>query len=90
VRQDIAPASTEPQVRWHQKVSAMVFVVFCVELGLFLLIFPWSGYWETNYFSSSPYWDNAYVRGAVSGLGVVNLLISLVEISRLRSRGFRP
>jgi hypothetical protein len=31
-----------------------------------------------------PYWDNLYVRGAVSGLGAVNLYISLVEIFRLR------
>jgi hypothetical protein len=30
------------------------------------------------------FWDNLYVRGAVSGLGVVNLYISLVEIYRLR------
>jgi hypothetical protein len=30
------------------------------------------------------YWDNAYLRGAVSGLGIVNVYISLVEIFRLR------
>src|SRR5205085_2785100 len=30
------------------------------------------------------YWENMYVRGAVSGLGVVNLYISFLEIFRLR------
>ena len=30
------------------------------------------------------YWDNAYLRGAVSGLGVLNVYISLAEIFRLR------
>ena len=30
------------------------------------------------------YWDNMYVRGAISGLGVVNLYISLIEVLRLR------
>jgi hypothetical protein len=30
------------------------------------------------------YWENAYFRGAVSGLGVVNLYISFIEMVRLR------
>jgi hypothetical protein len=30
------------------------------------------------------YWFNAYVRGAVSGLGIVNVYIALLEIFRLR------
>ena len=30
------------------------------------------------------FWDNSYVRGAISGLGVVNLYISFLEIFRLR------
>ena len=70
--------------------SAVVFIAFCLEIGLFLLIFPWTEYWESNYLSSlAPaalrhYWDNMYVRGAISGLGVLNLCISLVEIFRLR------
>ena len=59
--------------------SAVVFITFCLEIGLFLLIFPWTEYWDGNYFSSllpqlRDYWNNMYVRGAVSGLGVVNLL----------------
>jgi hypothetical protein len=52
-------------------------------------LYPWTGFWESNYFSAlvpewHGYWENPYVRGAVSGLGVVNLYISLVEIARLR------
>ena len=30
------------------------------------------------------WWDNMYVRGAVSGLGVANLYISFAEIFRLK------
>jgi hypothetical protein len=53
------------------------------------LIFPWTEYWDGNYFSAlmprmRDFWDNLYVRGAVSGLGMVNLYISFVEIFRLR------
>jgi len=85
------PAATQapPHYRWYHKVSALIFIVFCLELGLFLVVFPWSELWEHNYFASlAPewrlYWNNAYLRGAVSGLGIVNVYISLVEIFRLR------
>jgi hypothetical protein len=78
-----------PRYHWYHKVSAVIFIVFCMELGMFLMVFPWSGLWDRNFFSSlSPewrqYWDNAYWRGMISGLGVVNLYISLAEIFRLR------
>ena len=78
-----------PKYHWYQKVSAVVFITFCLEIGLYLLIVPWTESWDDNYFSGllpqvKPYWDNLYVRGAVSGLGAVNLYISLIEIFRLR------
>src|SRR5712672_1426900 len=78
-----------PVYHWYHKMSAVIFITFCLEIGLFLLIFPWTDYWPVNYFStvipgSSDFWDNMYVRGAVSGLGVLNLYISLIEIFRLR------
>ena len=68
--------------------SAVLFITFCLEVGIFLVLFPWTPYWDSNYFSAlrpwRQYWDNMYVRGAISGLGVVNLYISLVEVIRLR------
>jgi hypothetical protein len=89
---EIAPppvAAQQPAYRWYHKVGALIFIVFCMEVGTFLLVFPWSVLWEHNFFSSlgaawRPYWDNAYLRGAISGLGILNLYISLVEIFRLR------
>ena len=78
-----------PIYHWYHKMSAIVFITFCLEMGLYLLIVPWTDSWDGNYFSSlaprlRDYWGNFYVRGAVSGLGLVNLYISLVEIFRLR------
>ena len=84
------PVTPVPSVyRWYHKMSAVLVVTFCVEIGLFLLIFPWTDYWETNYFGQlAPklhiYWYHGYVRGAVSGLGAVNLYIALMEVLRLR------
>jgi hypothetical protein len=82
-------AAPQPSYHWYHKMSAVVFIAFCLEIGLFLAIFPWTEYWDSNYFSGllpqmKNYWDNVYVRGAVSGLGVVNLYISWVEIFRMR------
>ena len=79
----------QPVYHWYHKMSAVLLITFCVEIGLFLLIFPWTEFWQANYFSLvvpewHRYWDNLYVRGAVSGLGVLNLYISLSEVSRLR------
>jgi hypothetical protein len=93
-----APTSTEepvpvaverPRYRWYHKLSAVLLVTFCLEIGLFLLIFPWTEYWDNNYFATllpewRRFWTNTYFRGAISGLGVVNLYISFLEIFRLR------
>jgi hypothetical protein len=85
-----SPPTTEaPVYRWYHKVSALIFIVFCLELGMFLIIIPWSALWDRNFFSTlTPqwrgYWDNPYLRGAVSGLGIINVYISMVEIFRLR------
>ena len=75
------------EYRWYHQ--SVVLMPFCLVIGIFLMIFPWTDYWEGNYFSSlgpqwRQYWDNMYVRGAVSGLGVLNLYISLAEVFRFR------
>lgn len=78
-----------PLYRWYHKFSALLFIIFCMEVGVFLVVFPWTGFWDSNFFAAlvpewHGYWTNAYVRGAVSGVGVLNLYISFVEIFRLR------
>jgi len=83
------PVPPPPRYRWYHKVFALIFIVFCMVLGVFLLFFPWSVLWDRNFFSFltpqlRQYWSNTYLRGAVSGLGLLNVYISLVEIFRLR------
>ena len=76
-----------PRYHWYHKLSAVLFITLCLDIGLFLLIGPWTDYWD-NFASFMhawrPYLDNMYVRGAISGLGMVNLYISLGEVFRLR------
>ncbi len=66
----------------------IVVILFCVEVGLILLLLPWSLLWDNNFFFSlAPQWNqvwlNFYTRGAVSGLGVVNLWIAATEAMKL-------
>lgn len=50
-----------------------------------LIPVPWSAFWDRNYFAQAlpalqAILSNNYVRGAVSGLGVVNLYLGIAEL----------
>jgi hypothetical protein len=77
------------QYFWYHKVGAVLVIVFCFELGVFFVIFPWLPYWDSNFLGSfseqwSRIWSDHFFRGAVSGLGLVNIYISFLEMLRLR------
>lgn len=86
------PASDEPpgtRYHWYQKAFAVIYVFFCFEIGVFLLLFPWLELWDRNYFAGlgpvwPEIWNNPYFRGAVSGLGLIDIGISFAELFRLR------
>ncbi len=93
-----AVAPPPPHAHWFQKVWAVVFIIFCLELGLFLVIYPWTDDWDHNLFATSPsaqlarwneWWHNPFFKGAISGLGFLDLWVSIAEIFRLR-RFSRP
>ena len=69
------------------RVLAAAFILFCFEIGLFLVFVPWSQLWEHNVllgysFTLQHLLLNNFVRGAVSGLGVVDLFLGLGELNR--------
>lgn len=83
------PLTQVPRHRWYHKLAGLMAVIFCFELGIFLLVFPWVSDWDLNYFSSVPlwrgeFWGSPYVRGAISGVGLLDIYISLVEVFRLK------
>jgi len=69
-----------------------VYIVFFLEAGFVLIVLPWLAFWDRNYFAQlvPPLQDvltNNFVRGAVSGFGVVNIVVGLGELlSLLASR----
>jgi hypothetical protein len=68
------------------RLLAVAFILFCFEIGLFLIFVPWSTLWETNVlltysFSLRIFVLNNFVRGAVSGLGVIDVLLGFLELA---------
>jgi hypothetical protein len=81
--------AAEPGRSWTQKLGSLLFILVCLEVGLFLIVFPWMQSWDHNSIASfAPWtrdvWDNPYFRGALSGLGLVNVYIALAEVGRFR------
>lgn len=75
------------------KALFFVYVLYCFEVGVFLLIFPWSSLWDQNsllsYYPELRYLVlNNFFRGAISGLGVANLLLGFWEVGNF-SRYFK-
>jgi len=69
----------------------LVFAIFTFEIGLFLTVFPWVDIWSLNYFSGwlpalENLWDEPYFRGAITGLGLVNIYVACAEVLRLFRR----
>ena len=81
---------------WYRKLGIFLFIIVCFEVGAFLIVFPWTPQWESNSVANlfpllRDLWASSYFRGALSGLGFLNIYISLGEVSRLRrSGGPRP
>lgn len=60
-------------------------------VGLILVVAPWTTFWDANYLlQPHPLVRvlllNAFARGAVTGIGIVNILLALDE-ARLRLAG---
>jgi len=84
-----APPPVRPGgfLKWHQRVLGIFLIVVAFEVGLVLLIAPWLALWETSWVPTfSPrlaaIWVSPYFRGALSGLGLLNLYVSLNEAAR--------
>jgi len=79
-----------------KKISFYFYVFYCFEVGIFLLVVPWKlpQVWEQNYFFAivpqlKIVFLNGFFRGAVSGLGLVNICLGIFEIiERERMRHF--
>jgi hypothetical protein len=68
--------------RRQSRLWAICFAILAFEIGGFLVVFPWMEAWRLNHFPAFypplfGIWDDPYFRGAISGLGVVNILVAI-------------
>ena len=85
------PAETTPGAApltrgelWLRRVKIAISVIFFIELGMVLAVIPWTFLWTDNrLLLMHPSWRavvmNGFTRGAVSGLGLINVWIGIWE-----------
>lgn len=83
------PPPAPSKASWMEKAAAVVYCIFCIEIGLFLLIYPWMSSWDKNYLiqlhpTLAGFLTSVQFKGAVSGLGILNLFAAFSEIIGLR------
>ena len=66
----------------------LFFGLYCLEAGLFFTVVPWTRLWTLNPLLHSTLvmgvWaDNPFVRGFVTGFGVVHVIVGMRELVRL-------
>jgi hypothetical protein len=77
------------------KITIIVYILICLEVGILLAILPWTPYWDSNFFLDflsgrlHISWlanavQSGFVRGAVTGLGVLNVLAGMRDIFKFR------
>jgi hypothetical protein len=87
-----APDSARRTHTWQSRLLGICLAIFTFEIGLFLVIFPWmDDTWSINYMQTllpalQNIWDDPYFRGALTGLGLVNIYISCLEMIRVFRR----
>jgi hypothetical protein len=78
------------------KLTVIFFIILCFQVGVLLTLLPWInwgviGNWGDNYFlavfsktvgvpSLQAIIQSGWIRGAVTGLGILNLIVAFWEI----------
>ena len=68
--------------------TRVLFAAYFLEAGFILVVAPWSGFWDRNFFAVNapalqPWLDSPFVRGAVSGIGGITAIAGLAELGGL-------
>ena len=74
----------KPSRRWLRRLWLVVFVLFCLEVGIILTVLPWTRLWTDNSLLISfpavkEFLNHNFVRGLVSGLGLIDIWMGVAE-----------
>ena len=69
------------------RLRSVLWLIILFELGVVLLFLPWLQLWESNYFLSHypalrPYVLHPSLRGAITGLGALDILLAAGLVRR--------
>jgi hypothetical protein len=79
-----------PTPIWLQRLSLFVLVLFCVYLGVLVMVLPWwTRIWDHNALMDAhpplaAFLRNGAVRGVISGLGLLDIWIGISEAVHYR------
>jgi hypothetical protein len=89
-----APVRISGWQKAGKRLGAVLYVLLCVEIGIFLLVMPWSVLWSHSLLLSyypvvRPLFLSSYLRGAISGLGLVNVWLGVSQAWSFRNPATR-
>ncbi len=69
---------------WMQRTFLVIYVVFCLEIGMLLTILPWTEFWYNNplllgHMSAKALLSHNFVRGMISGVGLLDIWLGIWE-----------
>lgn len=67
---------------WLHRLSLVIFVIFCIELGMLLAVLPWTPVWSNNGLVADSHMlksllQGNFIRGLVTGCGLVDIWIGI-------------
>ncbi len=65
--------------------AALLSITSSLLVGVVLIVAPWTPFWEANWLLQPWSWLrmlllSGFTRGAISGLGLVNVLVALADL----------
>jgi hypothetical protein len=83
----LAIISHNRKLNMFNRILRVILLLLWLELGLLLILMPWSEVWDVNYFmyqypGLALFVMNPYLRGMISGLGALNVLFALEAFRR--------
>lgn len=69
---------------WRRRIFLVVFVLFCLEIGIILTVAPWTPFWTSNSLLLAlprvrAVLMDSFVRGLITGLGLIDIGLAVAE-----------
>ena len=88
---ETAPEKLSVPLKRPRRWPLVCLFVITFAIGGFLVVFPWTDAWDLNSMPeiiprASDFWDEPSFRGALTGLGFLNLYVAAAQIAHVFRR----